>query len=99
VAHDADAARRFHALLPEHAQARLVLAGEFSFEPGIDVTDLDNVKGLEFDYVIVPQVSEAAYPTSDDSRRRLHVAVTRAVSRLWLVSGGERSHVLPGPHA
>jgi len=95
IAHDADAARRFHALLPDFTQARLVLSGEFSFEPGIDVTDLDNVKGLEFDYVIVPQVSEAAYPESDDSRRRLHVAVTRAVSRLWLVSGGERSHVLP----
>jgi len=95
IAHDAEAARRFHALLPEFAQARLVLSGEFSFEPGIDVTDLDNVKGLEFDYVIVPQVSLAAYPTSDDSRRRLHVAVTRAVSSLWLISGGERSHILP----
>jgi DNA helicase-2/ATP-dependent DNA helicase PcrA len=99
IAHDADAARRFHALLPEFSQARLVLSGEFSFEPGIDVTDLDNVKGLEFDYVIVPQASEAAYPTSDESRRRLHVAVTRAVSRLWLVSGGEPSHILPHPPA
>lgn len=95
VAHDAEAARRFHALLPERAQARLVLTGEFSFEAGIDVTDLDNVKGLEFDYVIVPQVSESAYPTNDEARRRLHVAVTRAVWQLWLVSGGIRSKILP----
>jgi len=94
VAHDAEAARRFHALLPERAQARLVLSGEFTFEPGIDVTDLDNVKGLEFDYVIVPQVSDAAYPVSDEARRRLHVAVTRAVWQLWLVSGGNQSQIL-----
>jgi len=96
IAHDGEAARRFHALLPEHAQARLVLAGDFSFEPGIDVTDVDNVKGLEFDYVILPQVSEAAYPANDESRRRLHVAITRAVSRLWLVSGGQRCQILEG---
>ena len=96
IAHDAEAARRFHALLPEHVQARLVLSGEFTFEPGIDVTDLDNVKGLEFDYVLLPQVSDSVYPLNDEARRRLHVAVTRAVWQLWLVSGGNRSKILPG---
>lgn len=94
IAHDAEAARRFHALLPAHAQARLVLSGEFSFEAGIDVTDLDSVKGLEFDYVLVPQVDDSAYPLNDEARRRLHVAVTRAVWQLWLVSGPNRSKVL-----
>jgi len=97
VAHDAEAARRLHALLPDRAQARLVLSGEFGFDPGIDVTELDQVKGLEFDYVIVPQVSDAIYPLSDEARRRLHVAVTRAVWQLWLVSGGKRSKILPLP--
>jgi ATP-dependent DNA helicase UvrD/PcrA len=95
IAHDAEAARRFHALLPPRAQARLVLSGEFTFEAGIDVTDLDNVKGLEFDYVLVPDVSCAVYPEADEARRRLHVAVTRAVWQLWLVSGGSRSKLLP----
>ena len=95
IAHDPQAAREFHALLPERAQARLVLSGEFTFEPGIDVTDLDSVKGLEFDYVLVPQVSESAYPLNDEARRRLHVALTRAVWQLWLVSGGNRSKLLP----
>ncbi|HYQ30047.1 MAG TPA: ATP-binding domain-containing protein, partial [Polyangiaceae bacterium] len=95
IAHGPQAAREFHALLPERAQARLVLSGEFTFEPGIDVTDLDSVKGLEFDYVLVPQVSESAYPLNDEARRRLHVAVTRAVWQLWLVSGGNRSKLLP----
>jgi len=99
IAHDAEAARRFHALLPERARARLVLAGDFTFEAGIDVTDLDNVKGLEFDYVLVPQVSHELFPPNDEARRRLHVAVTRAVWQLWLVSGGSRSKILPEPEA
>ncbi len=87
----AQSARRCHALLPEGAGARLVLAGDFTFEPGIDVTNLDSVKGLEFDYVIVPDASANAYPESDEARRRLHVAVTRAVSELWLIAGGQPS--------
>ena len=99
IAHDAQAARRFHALLPERARARLVLSGEFTFEAGIDVTDLDNVKGLEFDYVLLPQVDDSAYPLHDEARRRLHVAVTRAVWQLWLISGGNRSKILPAPQA
>ena len=99
IAHDAEAARHFHALLPERARARLVLSGEFTFEAGIDVTDLDNVKGLEFDYVLLPQVNDSAYPLHDEARRRLHVAVTRAVWQLWLISGGVRSKILPALQA
>lgn len=94
ITHDAESARRFHALLPERAQARLVLTGEFTFEAGIDVTDLDSVKGLEFDYVLLPQVGESTYPLTDEARHRLHVAVTRAVWQLWLVSGGNPSKIL-----
>lgn len=93
VAHDAETARRFYALMPQ-GSARLVLSGEFSFEPGVDVTDLDNVKGLEFDYVVVPDATAHAYPATDDARRRLHVAITRAVAKLWLISGGEPSPLL-----
>ncbi|MGH7898440.1 MAG: ATP-binding domain-containing protein, partial [Candidatus Binatia bacterium] len=88
IAADAEAARRFHALIAELHEARLVLNGEFSFDPGIDVTDVDNVKGLEFDYVIVPDATAAAYPVTNEARRRLHVAVTRASHQLWIVAGG-----------
>jgi DNA helicase-2/ATP-dependent DNA helicase PcrA len=94
IAHDADSARRFHELVAEPSAARLVLAGEFSFEPGIDVTDVDNVKGLEFDYVVVPDASATAYPPTDGARRRLHVAVTRTAHQLWIVCGGRPSPLL-----
>lgn len=96
VAADADGARRVHALLADLPEARLVLRGEFSFEPGVDVTDVDNAKGLEFDYVVVPDATAAAYPRTDEARHRLHVAVTRAAYQLWLISGGAPSPLLEG---
>jgi DNA helicase II / ATP-dependent DNA helicase PcrA len=57
--------------------------------------EVDAAKGLEFDYVIVPDVSAVTYPDDDESRRRLHVAITRAVHQLWIVEVGPRSRVLP----
>lgn len=96
IARDAEAARRFHDLVADGSGARLVLGGEFTFEPGIDVTDVDNCKGLEFDYVVVPDATEDAYPANDFARRRLHVAVTRASHQLWVVSGGAVSPLLSG---
>jgi DNA helicase IV len=74
--------------LPE---ARLVLDGDFSFRPGVDVTDVESVKGLEFDYVIVPDASADTYPATDEARRRLHVAVTRASHQLWIATVGRPS--------
>lgn len=96
IARDAESARRFHALVATACDARLVLAGEFSFEPGIDVTDVDNCKGLEWDYVVVPDATADAYPENDAARRRLHVAITRASHQLWVVSGGAPSPLIAG---
>jgi DNA helicase IV len=79
----------------ENSEARLVLQGDFSFDPGIDVTDIDNAKGLEFDYVVVPDATAGAYPATDEARRRLHVAITRAAHQLWIVAGGLASPLLP----
>ncbi|HEY3446749.1 MAG TPA: ATP-binding domain-containing protein [Myxococcales bacterium] len=96
VARTPEAAQAFHRVLSDLPEARLVLEGDFSFQPGIDVTDVGNVKGLEFDYVIVPDASAAAYPLDDDSRRALHVAVTRASHQLWVVAVGSPSPLLAG---
>jgi DNA helicase-2/ATP-dependent DNA helicase PcrA len=58
------------------------------------VTDVDNAKGLEFDYVVVPDATASAYPMTPEARRRLHVAVTRASHQLWIVAGGSASPLL-----
>jgi len=75
---------------------RRVVDGEFAFEPGIEVTEVSEVKGLEFDYVVLVEVSAACYPESDHSRRLMHVAATRARHQLWLTVVGSRSPLLSG---
>lgn len=95
IASSTDTAKRISEELGALSQVRLVVDGEFNFEPGIDVCDVDSVKGLEFDYVIVPDANAGAYPNNDEARRRLHVAITRASHQLWVVSSGSRSPLLP----
>jgi DNA helicase IV len=97
VARDEAAARRVHEGLGELDDVRLSLGGALPFEPGIDVTDVDSVKGLEFDYVVVPDATAAAYPATAEARRRLHVAATRASHQLWLLSSGLPSPLVPRP--
>jgi DNA helicase-2/ATP-dependent DNA helicase PcrA len=58
----------------------------FAFAPGIDVTHIAEAKGLEFDYVIVPQVTRSMYPDQVESRHLLHIASTRAAYQLWLTT-------------
>jgi DNA helicase IV len=97
ICRNPETAQVFYRLLEDLPAAKLVLDGEFSFQPGVDVTDVANVKGLEFDYVIVPDASGATYPHNDEARRALHVAVTRASHQLWIVSPGAPSPILPRP--
>ncbi|MCP4444177.1 MAG: ATP-binding domain-containing protein [Myxococcales bacterium] len=79
----------------EVPRLRRVQRDEFSFEPGIDVTDARQVKGLEFDYVIMVDVNTNTYPETDECRHLMHIAATRAAYQLWLVSTAEPSHLLP----
>lgn len=74
---------------------RRVRRDEFNFQPGVDVTDVAQVKGLEFDYVIMVDANEASYPAVNWARHLLHIGVTRAAHQLWLVSTGEPSPLVP----
>ncbi len=74
---------------------RRIVDQEFPFKPGVDVTDIRQVKGLEFDYVILVEVTETSYPEEDDARHLLHIGVTRAAHQLWLLSSGRASRLLP----
>jgi len=94
VARGPEVARSLHRLLADMPEVRLVLDGAFSFRPGVDLTDVESVKGLEFDYVIVPDASAATYPATDEARRRLHVAATRASHQLWVAAVGTPSPLI-----
>jgi DNA helicase-2/ATP-dependent DNA helicase PcrA len=65
---------------------RRVRAQNFGFRPGIEVTDVRQVKGLEFDYVVMLDVNASTYSEDDESRHLFHIGVTRAAHQLWLVA-------------
>jgi DNA helicase II / ATP-dependent DNA helicase PcrA len=88
ICRTADAARAFARVLRHGPPPKLALEGRFDFRPGVTVSCVQEVKGLEFDYVVVPDASWATYPDTAESRRSLYVAVTRATHRLVLASTG-----------
>jgi len=79
----------------EVPRLRRVRQEDFSFSPGIDVTDVRQVKGLEFDYVVILDPTEQNYPTSLVARHQLHIAATRAAHQLWLLCAGRPSSLIP----
>ena len=79
-------------LLP---RLRRVADQDFSFQRGVDVTDVHQVKGLEFDYVVLLEVDRASYPDDTASRYLLHIGATRAAHQLWLVACATPSPLVP----
>jgi DNA helicase-2/ATP-dependent DNA helicase PcrA len=95
IARDEKGANLIYQDLARIPEARLVEAGKFSFTPGIDVTHVADIKGLEFDYVVIPDANSHVYQIDAKSRRTLHVACTRAVHQLLVVSSNNPSPLLP----
>jgi len=95
IAREDQTAVRLHDALHRQLPVRLILDGRFSFKAGIDITSVQHVKGLEFDYVVIPDASGLAYPPDPASRRMLHVAATRAIHQLWVMTTDAWSQILP----
>jgi DNA helicase-2/ATP-dependent DNA helicase PcrA len=74
---------------------RRVRNHDFRFEAGVDVVDVTQVKGLEFDYVVMVEVNAASYPDSVEARHLLHIGATRAAHQLWLVATAQPSPLVP----
>ncbi|WP_146156349.1 UvrD-helicase domain-containing protein [Enhygromyxa salina] len=81
--------------IAEVPRLRLVARQDFTFLSGIDVTDVRQVKGLEFDYVVVLDPTRQNYPARDEARHLLHIATTRTAYQLWMVCSGEPSKLVP----
>jgi DNA helicase-2/ATP-dependent DNA helicase PcrA len=97
IARHAEQARLYYEAMAaaEVPELRLVAEQDFTFRAGIDVTDVVQTKGLEFDVVILLEVTEESYPNNDLARRMLHVAMTRAAHQLWITHTGPGSPLLP----
>ena len=79
----------------EIPRLRLVEEENFQFTPGIDITEVTQVKGLEFDYVIVMDADNINYPANSYHRYLLHIAATRAAHQLWILNYRLNSPLLP----
>lgn len=95
IARTPENAERFFKMMRDVPRSRLVRDGEFDFKPGVDVVDVGQVKGLEFDYVIIADANPNSYPDKPESRRAMHVAATRAIHQLWVIAVGLGSPILP----
>ncbi|MCP4500609.1 MAG: ATP-binding domain-containing protein [Deltaproteobacteria bacterium] len=85
----AERASFYAKMLQEAEVARLRLVGEndeFSFMPGIDVTHIAKVKGLEYDYVLLVEATASMYPAEDAPRHLMHIGATRAAHQLWVTT-------------
>lgn len=78
----------------EVPRLRRVGSGRFSFSPGVEIAEIEQAKGLEFDYVVLVAVSAASFPDSSHNRRLLHVGATRAIHQLWVLHEGPASPLL-----
>lgn len=87
------AAREYYNRFSEDYEIQLISPESISFANGISVTSIQMSKGLEFDEVIVPDVSSEFYNTEYD-RNLLYIAVTRAMHRLTLLYTGKESSFL-----
>jgi DNA helicase IV len=94
ICRTAEGARAFARGVRHQVTPRLALDGLFDFKPGLILTCVAEVKGLEFDLIIVPDATASTFPDTGDSRRALYVGVTRTTHRLTLGAPGALSPLI-----
>ncbi|MBC9030783.1 UvrD-helicase domain-containing protein [Sphingomonas sp. JC676] len=107
LARTKELATRIASRLPGPVQRLTRDLGAWSSNPGVSTGTLHSGKGLEFDAVIMPFLSDARFPNpiaveadgleeaSAGDGRLLYVGVTRARSELILTHTGEPTRLLP----
>ena len=92
VAIDRQTAKRISKLLGDEA---VLVKGDMQLQgSGVVVLDLPLAKGLEFDRVIIPDATPAAYSDDALSKRRLYTAISRATQRVTILSEGPLTSLL-----
>lgn len=98
ICRNQESARRLFKVLRkmELSSVRLGFGENFDFSPGIVITDVTEVKGLEFRSLLIVEPSEQNYHAQDEESRNLfYVAVTRAEYRLDFVGAQNKTNLLP----
>jgi DNA helicase-2/ATP-dependent DNA helicase PcrA len=75
----------------EVPNVRRVAKQDFTWERGVDVTDVRQTKGLEFDEVVLLETTATSYPTTAQARHAMYVGATRAAHQLWCIASEKAS--------
>jgi DNA helicase-2/ATP-dependent DNA helicase PcrA len=70
---------------------RRVARQDFTWAAGVDVTDVRQTKGLEFDEVVLLETTAPSYPDNPPARHALYVGATRAAHQLWCIASDRPS--------
>ncbi len=90
----AAATKLYSSLDTKHKEScYLINNDDVDFHEGIIITNSYLVKGLEFDYVLVPEVTDVEYSSGRD-RQILYISGTRALHELELLYFGKKSTFL-----
>jgi DNA helicase-2/ATP-dependent DNA helicase PcrA len=95
IAKTALESKEAYEVLRERIPIKLLTYEMEKFYSGLVLLPVYLAKGLEFDAVLIYDVSEKAYP-SEEERGLLYVACTRALHRLFLFCDGELSSLVTG---
>jgi DNA helicase II / ATP-dependent DNA helicase PcrA len=94
---EAEALLYHDALQKAGVSAHLITAAKQSYEGGISVLPAYLTKGLEFDAVLIVDVTAKNYDATPESAKLLYVGCTRALHQLCLQYSGEPSPLLATP--
>jgi DNA helicase-2/ATP-dependent DNA helicase PcrA len=78
----------------EVPNVRRVAKQDFTWEPGFDVTDVRQTKGLEFDEVVLLETTASSYGDNAIARHTMYVGATRAAHQLWCVASEKVSPIV-----
>lgn len=90
-----DECKKLKSLIKNKKNISLITGKEKNYPGGIVIIPCHLAKGLEFDVVIIANVSKEAYIKKELDVKLLYVAMTRPLHELYIYSLGEKSEILP----
>jgi hypothetical protein len=91
MAPDASSLRRWQQAFTARNLSFQLLTGGHPYQGGLALTELENVRGLEFDAVILLNCDASSYPDTDGAARQLYTSLTRARRQAHLLYDGPPS--------
>ena len=99
IVRDMAQAKHIKKALPDSLGATILDITKPEYQGGVLIAPASSVKGLEFDGVIMADVSRESFPDTELDARLLYVCLTRPLHKLLCVAIGEVTELLTAPKA